>query len=181
MSSTFHLSDYLPKEDDKFFFDTNVWLYLYCSVGNYKPELIKNYNEFFEKVLEAGSKIFTTSLQISEFFNAYCRIEHRIQSKENPGLKNYKKQFRSSNEFLLVIEELSMIIKERILKNSIKLDDNFSKTNIEALLHTEKAYDFNDEFFLNICEENDIIVVSNDIDLLKTDKNVTVISGLTNY
>lgn len=179
MSTTFHLKDYTPSENDKFFFDTNVWLYLYCSVGNYREEIIANYNEFFEKVLEANSSIYTTSLQISEFFNAYSRIEFRIQSRLDPSLKNYKTQFRSSPEFLELIKELNLIIKHKILKNSIKMDDNFSNINIDNVLLLEKGYDFNDEYFLNLCEENDIIVVSNDRDMIDTDRDVKVVTNLS--
>jgi len=172
------LKDHIPDENNKYFLDTNVWLYLYCSVGNYNKQVIDSYNEFFGKILEANSKIYTTSMQISEFFNAYCRIEFNIMKSENSQIKDYKKDFRQTEEFIEVIKELNLVINHKIMRNSNKLDDDFNNTPLEDLLYTDKDYDFNDEYFLNLCEKNDLLMVSNDRDMLKTQRNVKVISNL---
>ena len=41
MSVKIPLMSYEPKDDDRIFFDTNVWLYLFCPIGNYKSEIIE--------------------------------------------------------------------------------------------------------------------------------------------
>lgn len=83
MSFRIPLMSYEPKADDKIFLDTNIWLYLFCPIGNYKNEIIDQYSTVFYKILKSGCRIYTTSLVISEFFNTYCRIDFRIKIKKN--------------------------------------------------------------------------------------------------
>lgn len=173
-----HINDYTPKKEDKFFLDTNIWMYLYCSIGNYRANIIDSYNSFYEKILEADSEIFTTSLQVSEFFNSYCRLEFNIAKQEDERIKEFKRDFRNSKLFQDTLEEINLILSRRILKTSKKLDDDFSKTNIDELIKQNDEFDFNDEYFLNLCEKNNIIVVSNDRDILKSDRDIKIVSKL---
>ena len=62
MSVKIPLMSYEPKDDDKIFFDTNVWLYLFCPIGNYKSEIIEQYSTEFYKILKSGCRIYTTHI-----------------------------------------------------------------------------------------------------------------------
>jgi len=177
MSEIIHIDSYVPNSDDKFFLDTNIWMYLYCSIGNYDEFVVAKYNEFYEKILNSNAQIFTSALQISEFFNAYCRLEYNIAKRNNPHL-HYKKHFRKSQEFKDLISYLKQIIQNRIFKNAIKLDDSFSTIDVGEIIKTGESFDFNDEYFVNMCLQDSILIVSNDRDLITHDSNIKVISNL---
>ncbi|MEA3450841.1 MAG: PIN domain-containing protein, partial [Bacteroidota bacterium] len=68
------INTYSPKASDKFFFDNNIWMYLYCPIGSYKEILVQKYSNLFGKILEVGAKIYVSSLVLSEFYNSYSRL-----------------------------------------------------------------------------------------------------------
>lgn len=178
MSEILSISSYTPKDGDKFFLDTNIWMYLYCSIGNYKQSVVDKYSNFYEKILNVDAKIYTLSLQVSEFFNAYCKLEYKIAKRMNPAIKNYKKDFRNSNEFYELMKHLKQIINKKILGNVIKIDDNFSKVDVLELMSSETSYDFNDEYFINFCVNESIMIVTNDRDLIEHPSPIQIITNL---
>lgn len=177
MSNVISISTYTPKEGDKFFLDTNIWMYLYCSIGNYKQSVVETYNKFYEQILSSNAVIYTSSLQISEFFNAYCRLEFKFAKESNPNLE-YKKDFRNSNAFDDLMKHLKQIVNKKILKNSIKMDDRFSQVDVEKLMSNEKSYDFNDEYFINQCINESIMIVTNDRDFLDHPSSIQILTNL---
>ena len=44
MSNKIDISTYNPTKNDSFFVDNNVWMYLFCPVGNYNEYLVNTYN-----------------------------------------------------------------------------------------------------------------------------------------
>lgn len=178
MSVKIPLMSYEPKEDDKIFFDTNVWLYLFCSIGNYKSEIIEKYSTVFYKILKSGCRIYTTSLVISEFFNTYCRIDFKIKQKENKDkYKEYKCDFRNTEEFNILIEDICDIINNKIFKYAQKLDDNFNSVDMSKILVADKNFDFNDKYIAQLCQDNNIKIITNDKDFLKLSNKVEIITN----
>lgn len=78
MNNIIDICTYMPLENDKFFFDTNIWMYLYCPIGNYNKQVIGEYDGFFKKAYQARSPIFISSLVLSEFFNAWIKLDFNI-------------------------------------------------------------------------------------------------------
>lgn len=65
MSNIIAVDSYQPQVNDKFFFDTNIWMYLYCPIGNYKKRIIQKYDGFLKRALQSKSSIFISSLVLS--------------------------------------------------------------------------------------------------------------------
>lgn len=177
MSNIINISDHVPNEKDKYFFDTNIWMYLYCSVGNYDEQIVEKYNSFYERILESKASIYTTAMQLSEFFNTYCRLEYKLALEHNPKL-DYKKHFRKSRDFKILMSHLKLIIQNRICKNALKMNDNFTEMNISNILKTGKEFDFNDEYFIELCMKESIVMVSNDYDIINHSSDIQVITAL---
>lgn len=178
MSEIIHVDDFRPSPQDKFFLDTNIWMYLYCSIGNYNEDMVGKYNEFYEKILSSKARIYTNSLQISEFFNAYCRLEYNIAKGSNPRL-HYKKDFRNSQEFKDTVAHLQRIVNNRIFKYATKLDDGFSTVDMEQIFNSGDCFDFNDEYFINMCLKDSILIVTNDRDFIEHPSGIKVVSNLS--
>ena len=66
----------------------------------------------------------------------------------------------------------------KILGIAERIDDNFSKIDIEKLREGSKAMDFNDSYFLELKGFHPFKLVSNDSDLLKTDKDIQILTLL---
>lgn len=177
MSIKIPIMAYEPKDDDKVFFDTNVWLYLFCPIGNYKKEIVEQYSSLFLKVLKSKCRIYTTSLVISEFFNTYCRIDFKIKKQENPGkYRVYKSDFRNTEEFNNLAEDICDIINNKIFKYSQRIGDDFNNIDMNKILIADNNFDFNDKYFAQLCEENNIKIITNDKDFLRVSNNVEVIT-----
>ena len=177
MSNKIYINSYEPKEGDKIFIDTNIWLYLFCPIGQYKPNLINTYTRFYLKLLKNKCKIYTSTMILSEFFNVYTRLDFKLRKIENPDIyKDYKNDFRNTDVFDSLSKEICEIINSKILKYSIKLNDNFNTIDINSILSSDKNFDFNDKYFAKLCEDNDIKILTNDKDFLNLNNNIDIIT-----
>jgi predicted nucleic acid-binding protein len=153
-------------------------MHLFCSVGKYFESDVNAYSSFFQKILEVGAKIYTTSMVISEFFNAYCKVEYHLAKGERSTVEfDYKKDFRKSREFDELIGLLKNIVKKKILKNTTKLNDSFEKINIDAIFDEKKDFDFNDQYFIELCKEHSIMIVTHDKDFLDTEHDIVILTN----
>lgn len=177
MSNRLDVCSYIPSENDKIFIDTNVWLYLFCPVGQYNQDIVDVYNRFFLRLLKNKSTIYTSSMIVSEFFNTYSRIEFNIKKNQNPNrYRNYKKDFRNTEEFEVLSKDICNLLNNKIFKYSKKLDDNFSSIDISNILLGDKNFDFNDKYFAKLCEDNNIKILTHDKDFLSLNNNIDIIT-----
>lgn len=168
-----NISSYNPSSTDKLFFDANIWLNLLNPLGSKLPEIYKeNISEFYRKVLNAKSRIYITSMILSEFFNAYARNEFKTYEKIKNKKLNYKRDFRDTYLFKNVIKDIQSLINDNILKDCIKLNDNFSSLNLNSINNNDDftGYDYNDKFYSLLCESEDITIVTADKDFNKSCK-----------
>lgn len=160
------IDSYSPQKDDCFFFDTNIWLNLYTPVpGRVNKSFQQKISSFFGQVLRTKSTIYTSSLVISEFFNTYCRIIFKMRQEDNPDkFKDFKKDFRSTEEYENLVAELVNIINSEILALATKTDDCFSKISSKKLMEIGTSYDFNDKYICELCSLNKFKIVTADKD-----------------
>ncbi len=178
MSNVIKLSSYEPKEEDRFFFDTNIWLYLFCPIGQYRQELVDEYNKFFLKVLQKKCKIYTSSIVLSEFFNTYSRIEFNIKKQQQPHkYRQYKRDFRNSEEFGDLSKDICELINSKILKYANKLNDRFDSMDLNTILLPNNNYDFNDIYLAQLCLREEIKILTNYGDFQKINSNIEIITA----
>lgn len=176
-SNIMKTSSYKFAEGDKFLFDTNIWLYLYCPVGGYNQQLVNSYNNFYLDILKNKCDIYINSLILSEFFNSYCRIEFKIRRKQNPQLyRDYKRDFRNTSEYESLSSDIIKIIEQKILKRALRISDNFEKLDMDDILIASKSFDYNDKVIAKLCEEKNIKVVTNDSDFKKIGNKINIIT-----
>ncbi|MGE7623585.1 type II toxin-antitoxin system VapC family toxin [Viridibacillus sp. NPDC096237] len=170
------LSTYTIKEEDSFFFDANVWMYIYCSIGNHKPWIVKAYSDFYQKVRESGNTIYTNSLLVSEFVNRYERLEFsHIQKKD--GLVNFKKDFRDNQNYEGVFSNIQSITKNKIMLNSQPLNDKFDAFDFENFISIEDKIDFNDAIHCYLALESGLKIVTHDQDYKTLSHEIEIITN----
>lgn len=163
-----NLRDYVPSPEDNLFFDANIWLSLYTPVADYGGRRkINEINSFYGDVLKNSSNIYVSSLILSEFFNSYSRIVFSVKQEQSPDkYKDYKRDFRSTDEYNKLAGNISKIITNDILNNNIRLNDSFSEIDIENMLKVDKSYDFNDNYICELCSLHNLKIVTADKDFL---------------
>ena len=95
---------------------------------------------------------------------------------ENSGLSDYKRDYCPTEAFrthrAVVYAEL-----EDILRISYRKPDDFNAIEPSELLGASGAnMDFNDAYFAAFCRLNNLILVTNDRDLLNTPLNVRILT-----
>ena len=64
-----------------------------------------------------------------------------------------------------------------ILNISERRPDDFNSINIDSILTDMSSdSDFNDSYYVELCDRNKMILVTDDSDLLKTKKNISIVT-----
>ena len=66
---------------DNFFFDNNIWIFLFCPIGNHDKNKQKIYSSFLQSVRQANATIWINSLVISEFANVSIKLDYNLWKK----------------------------------------------------------------------------------------------------
>lgn len=175
MVKTHKISTYNIQKGDKFFFDTNIWMYMHCSIGNYSAKLVQDYSDFYQKVKVNGNPILTCTLLVSEFVNSYSRLEFNL-IKKSDNLSDFKKDFRTNPSYKPTLDHINKLTEKKILSNSVKIQDSFHEFEEQNFFANPHTYDFNDEYFCYIAEKLNFKIVTNDKDFQNTSYNVEIIT-----
>ncbi len=158
------LSPYRFHETDRLLFDANVWLFLYSPQYGPNDNRVRVYSAAVKNALTAHSHIFVDALILSEFINAWARFMYnKLLASLKP--KDFK-TYRNSPAFRPVAKGIADACR-RMLGYAARVDSEFSSLNIDAVLggyETGRA-DFNDYVLAELCNKNDLTLVTDDADL----------------
>lgn len=177
-----NINTYNPSSQDNFFFDTNIWIFLFCSIGNHKPSKQKVYSGFFSRLRERNASIFINSLVLSEFCNVWLRIEFDTWKKQtiNVGKTNFKKDFVGTPKYNQTIEDIKYAIQQ-ILAVTLKCSDEFNSINFVNVINQFGKADFNDAYYAVLAEKKSWKIVTDDGDFDKlTIPTLTIITDNQN-
>lgn len=161
---TFLQSSPTPLKDEKYIFDSNVWL----PILGLDDSNSENYKIFFSKVIrEESNRILMCPLQVSELFNRLCRFQAYKEYDKSSGTKPkfeeyYKKNYRNSQNFLNYFESF----KDDFLGYSNKIDlIDVSLESLEKILDFKAAnIDLNDHYLYLLTKQNNSTLVTADGD-----------------
>jgi predicted nucleic acid-binding protein len=97
---------------------------------------------------------------ISEFINAFARIEFKQQTEFTKF-----KEFRNSLAFRAIAQDIAYNVR-KILKNTLACDPELQAIDLPEVMEMfeQGKYDFNDLLFSQICRAKDMIFVTHDKD-----------------
>lgn len=158
------IKEYSPKSSDVFFFDNNVWMYLFCPLGDYNIKKQKSFSSFLQSVSTSRSTIFINSLILSEFTNRYLRIDFELWIKENSNYSaEFKKDYVGTDRYQDTVKEIKRNITQ-ILKFCEKSSDNFNAVDLDKILDHLTHIDFNDSYYLEFAKIGNLKIVTDDGD-----------------
>ena len=163
------VSNYEPEEHDKFIFDTNIWISIFEPLGNRNQIAQDKYSSFFDKILLSKSKIYISSLIISEFVNSVLRIDFNFwkRDKNNPNL-DFKRNYRNKDKCKEKSKEIAKTLTRQILSNCICVNDNLKKIGINGILDNLENSDFNDLYIAELAKNKKYKIVTDDRDFFET-------------
>ena len=164
MATRYSLQNIEALQGRKVFFDANILIYIFWPTGSYDWE--KKYSSAYGKLIKQKNQLVTDFLVISEFINRAMRIEHDKYLKKHNYL-SYKK-YRDSNDGQESLKDIYTLINEQIIKRFDIVGKQYLKKDIESFLHVDNL-DFNDKALIPLCSENNLVLLTNDIDFAKSE------------
>lgn len=166
-----NIVNYTPKSSDVFFFDNNIWMYLFCPLARYNQTKQKYYSAFLQRITSSRSTIFICSLVLSEFANKYFRMDFE-QWKSESGILicEYKKDYVGTHRYIETSLEICSNIK-KILGICEKSSDNFNAVEISNVLKHLANIDFNDSYYIELAKIGNWKIVTDDSDFIRYDKH----------
>lgn len=166
-NEVFSLRNFEIKTNQSFFFDNNIWMYLFCPIGDYNRKKQESVSKLFENIIDRNNSIIINGLILSEFSNAYLRLDFKLWKEEKQlPLANFKNDYFHSERAKETRQIISSIIRSKILKFSDKHPDSFNALNFDEILSYYEILDYNDAIIYYECKNKKWILVSEDSDFL---------------
>ncbi|HIH75261.1 MAG TPA: PIN domain-containing protein [Methanosarcina sp.] len=145
--------------EKSYFFDTNIWLYIYGPIG-WPDQKSGIYSRVLREIRNSNGTIYINCMIISEFINAFSRIEFKQQTTHQ-----HFKEFRNSLSFRPVAEDITSNVK-KILRNTLACDPDLRVIDLPEIMSffEQGKYDFNDLIFAEICRAKGLVFVTHDKD-----------------
>jgi predicted nucleic acid-binding protein len=160
------ITQYSPKSSDIFFFDNNIWMYLFCPLGNYNKQKQKYYSSFLRSINSSRSTVFINSMVLSEFANRYLRLDFDLWKKETQKLQpDFKSEYGKTSRYKETVNEIKLYINQ-IMKICEKTPDDFNSINLENVLQHFSHIDFNDSYYIELAKGHHWKLVTDDGDFI---------------
>lgn len=178
MNNVIDIKSYNPKSSDLFFLDNNIWMFLFCPIGNHSKTQQKVYSSFFQSIISAKATIFVNSLILSEFANSFLRIDfEQWKKKQQLYGANYKKDYIPTQQYKDTVSAITAAINN-ILSLSEKKPDDFHMINIDSICNNFQTVDFNDCYLVEFCRNNSLKLVTDDKDFQKiSSPNISILTS----
>ena len=153
------VGDYDFQPEDELFLDANIWLFIYGS-QNPGDARMRVYSSAFRRILEAGSRIYIDVLIVSEFINAYARLQWQIRAPDSRF-----KAFRNGPDFREVAQEIADNVR-RVLSHCSRIESHFDTLDADELMdeYAQGGADFNDQVIRNLCRSRNLKLITDDRD-----------------
>ncbi len=170
------LDSFKPKSSDNVLLDTNILLDLFYPLDFESTN--NKYETLFYNLIKEKSHLLITSIQISEFINRCIRIQFKLYQNaiNNPKLE-YKKDYRSTDDYREKMNAILEIIKTDISNNFTFIDDGFGKMNYQNIFRYGFSYDFNDSLLVEIARQHNAILITNDADYANYDIDFQIVTS----
>ena len=176
MAKVTKIKDYKVTSGDVFFFDNNVWMFLFAPIAGVGGAKQKAYSGLLANILTAGATVFMSSLIISEYMNRSLRLRHKQWEERTRRVNtDYKKDYRPTDDFKEAVEIIKTEVRD-IMKICMKTPDNFNAISLNDVFRNIEKCDFNDAYYLEMCKIGKYKLVTDDSDLFEVPNNIEIIT-----
>lgn len=179
MAKIERVKDYKVKSGDLFFFDNNIWMFLFSPISGSNKYQQKVYGQLLKDIQCARATIFINSLIVSEYINRSLRLNYNQwkdhKQKSGNNAVDYKHNYRTSPEFSEAQKGAYSEMAD-ILDIALRKPDDFNALNLSDVMNAN-GMDFNDAYYANFCKLNRLILVTDDKDLQSTPLDITILTA----
>lgn len=172
MSNIVRLCDHTPKSMDCYFFDSNVWIFLFFPMLNHRADKQAAYAQLLNDIQTVRGTIFINSLVLSEFCNVWLRYRFNAWKTQQPRRSTpyqYKRDYVGTEDYIQNAGHLKRLIEGSILPLTELWTDNIRQVGFDKILQNFGVCDFNDSYYLSMTEVGQkCMIVTDDKDLLQS-------------
>ncbi|MBP3198033.1 MAG: PIN domain-containing protein [Butyrivibrio sp.] len=176
--ATCKIAKYTVGTNEEFFFDTNVWMFIFAPLAGAKQEKQRVYSGFLKDIISRGDTIWINSQVVAEYINRCLRMEFDQWKKQtrNP-LADYKRDFRPTEDYQSALKSAKSLISV-ILQKCTRHPDDFHRIDINAIISSMGAScDYGDAIMIELCQRKKFKLVTDDADMTKNELPITVITA----
>lgn len=153
-------------KDRNIFCDANVLIDVFSKVNPESSSLQRDTSKIYSIIVKQKN-LFVDFNVVSEFINKTHRLQFGEwkqfeECKQGKGLE-YKKDFRNSLQGKNTLNDIYTIVKNNIFNHCQVVGKAFQKDDLEDFLQLDEL-DFVDKAIKSICQENNMVLFTNDID-----------------
>lgn len=175
-----HKYDVPPGES--LFFDTNIWLIINGPMADSKKTSQNVYGRILRGAISRDASIFICSSVISEYINVVLKIGYKNWLEANSyksSEKDFKKDYRPTQDYADQLEDAKQQIQEILSYKCVeRLPDDFNTVPIQSTIigRMSNNCDYNDSYFLYLCDKCGAKMVSDDADFITLSSKVKLIT-----
>ena len=173
------IDHYEVSANEEYFFDTNVWMFLFVPLSGSKSYKQKMYSRLLRDIQSRGAWIWINSLVVAEYINAVLRLYFKLWMSRN-GLKNadFKRDYRPTPDYQYSLCDVKAQVKA-ILSICHRKSDNFHSLSIgEIIDNMGNSCDFGDSMIADLCLSNKSIrLVTDDTDIVNSHQPFNVLTA----
>ena len=175
--ATCKISKYEVGSNEEFFFDTNVWMFIFAPLGGSKQNKQKVYSKLLGDIVSRGAVIWINSQVIAEYINRCLRIEFNVWKRKQDHDTDFKRDFRLTEEYKSTLQDTKSQVSA-ILQKSTRYPDDFHTIDINSIISSMgTSLDYGDAVIVDLCRRKKFKLVTDDGDMTKTEFSFDIITA----
>ena len=176
--ATHKISDYTVGPTEEFFFDTNVWIFVFAPIAGSKPYKQKMYSRLLKEIRSRNACLWINSLVIAEYVNAVLRLEFKQWVERNQKIAvDFKHDFRPTSDYQTALTDIKGQVTA-ILGICQRRPDDFNALNIENIITSMgNKLDFGDSMIVDMCQRYNLKLVTDDKDIIDSEHPFSVLTA----
>lgn len=176
--ATYKISDYTVGPDEEFFFDTNIWMFIFAPLAGAKPYKQKAYSKLLRDIVSRGATIWINSQVIAEYINRCLRMEFEKWKKRSQSYTaDFKNNFRSTSDYASTLQDTKSQVSA-ILQKATRYPDDFHMIDVNAIISSMgNSLDYGDAIIVDLCKRKNFKLVTDDSDITETEFTFKVITA----
>lgn len=172
------ISKYTVGSNEEFFFDTNVWIFIFAPLAEAKKDKQRIYSGLLKDIISRGDTIWINSQVVAEYINKCLRMEFdQWKIRKQQPFADYKRDFRPTADYQSALNSAKSLISV-ILQKCTRHPDDFHTIDINAIISSMGATcDYGDAIMIELCQRKKFKLVSDDADMTKKELPITVITA----
>ena len=176
--ATINISNYEVGSDEEFFFDTNVWMFLFAPLAGAKRSKQQAYSKLLGDIVSRGATIWINSQVVAEYINRCLRMEFEVWRKDPQNcFATFKKDFRQTEDYKLTLRDTKSQVSA-ILQKASRYPDDFHTVDVDAIISSMgSSLDYGDAVIVDLCKRKKYKLVTDDSDMTKANLSFTIITA----